>query len=77
MSDIETIPVVKRQTKLFVPTKPFAPVEAQVQRAQFRVHCGQRLPGSDRRRAGVGKRTNRFPNPLPVPPGPAARVHRA
>jgi DNA-binding NtrC family response regulator len=56
MSDIETIPVVKRQTKPFVPTKPFAPVEAQVQRAISRIadsDCPVLIVGE----RGVGKRT--------------------
>ncbi len=56
MSDIETIQVVKRQTKPFVPTKPFAPVEAQVQRAISRIadsDCPVLIVGE----RGVGKRS--------------------
>lgn len=37
MSDSATIQFVKRQTKQFAPSKPFAPIEAQVQRAIARI----------------------------------------
>jgi DNA-binding NtrC family response regulator len=56
MSDTETIQIVKRQTKPFVPTKPFAPVEAHVQRAISRIadsDCPVLIVGE----RGVGKRT--------------------
>jgi DNA-binding NtrC family response regulator len=56
MADSATIQIVKRQTKPFVPTKPFAPVEAQVQRAISRIadsDCPVLIVGE----RGVGKRT--------------------
>ena len=56
MPDSATIQIAKRQTRPFVPTKPFAPIEAQVQRAISRIadsECPVLLMGEH----GVGKRS--------------------
>ena len=69
MSDSATIQIVKRQTRPFVPTKPFAPVEAQVQRAISRIadsDCPVLIVGE----RGVGKAYDSCPDPLSVTPVP-------
>ena len=56
MSDSPTIQITKRQPKPFVPTRPFAPIEAQVQRAVSRIadsDCPVLIVGE----RGSGKRT--------------------
>jgi DNA-binding NtrC family response regulator len=56
MSDSTTIQIIRRQTKTFVPTRPFAPIEAQVQRAISRIaesDCPVLIIGE----RGAGKRT--------------------
>lgn len=55
MSDIATIPIVKRQTKAFTSPRQCAPIEAQVQRAISRIaesDCPVLIVGEH----GVGKR---------------------
>ena len=56
MADSSTIQIAKRQTKAFVPTKHFAPIEAQIQRAIARIadsDCPVLIVGEH----GVGKRS--------------------
>jgi two-component system response regulator AtoC len=56
MAGSATIQSVKRQTKPFAPSKPFAPVEAQIQRAIVRIaesDCPVLIVGEH----GVGKRS--------------------
>ena len=56
MADIAAIQIVKRPTKPFMPTRQFAPVEAQVQRAINRIadsDCPVLIVGEH----GAGKRT--------------------
>jgi len=56
MADSATIPSFKRQAKPFIPTRPFAPVEAQIQRAIARIaesDCPVLIVGEH----GVGKRS--------------------
>lgn len=56
MADSVTIQFVKRQTKPFAPSKPFAPIEAQVQRAIARIaesDCPVLIIGEP----GAGKRS--------------------
>jgi DNA-binding NtrC family response regulator len=56
MAGSATIQSARRQTKLFVPARPFAPIEAQIQRAITRIaesDCPVLIVGEH----GVGKRT--------------------
>ena len=56
MAGSTTIQSARRQTKLLVPARPFAPIEAQIQRAIARIaesDCPVLIVGEH----GVGKRT--------------------